>query len=109
MLEKKQLLIIVESLIVGDALGKTILTIARETGIPASQVSRCVSQYSELFTFPEEGKYVAINRNNVPRENWRTCVVRTTKHDKKHKRVIWLVGSLAAMSVVFLSLVGINI
>lgn len=106
MFEKKQLLIIVEHLINGDTSGKTILSIARETGISARDVSVCVSQYSELFVFPQSGRFVAINFNKVPETNWRTYVVTRTKRDKQHNRVLWLGFGVAIFSAVFLSLVS---
>ena len=108
-MEKRHLLIIVESLINSDPSGKTIHTLARETGLPASKVSKCISQYAELFVFPDAGKFVAINKHKVPNDNWRTFVVKTKRHDTQSNIILWIGAAVTVFSAVFLSVVGINL
>lgn len=108
-MEKRHLLIIIESLLKGDEYGKTILCLARETGIPASHVSKCVAQYSELFEFPDSGKYVAVDKLKLPKENWRSYVVKTVRHDTQSDVILWIGGGLTVLSAVFFSFVGFNL
>ena len=107
-MEKRHLLIIIESLLKSGSSGKTILCLSRETGIPASHVTRCISQYSELFVFPDAGKYVAINNLRVPTQNWRSIVMKTIRQDTQNDITLWIGGGLIVLSAIFFSYVGLN-
>lgn len=108
-MEKQLLLIIIECLRKSGSSGKTILSVARDTGIPASSVSKCISQYSDLFVFCESGKFVAVNPETVPKNNWRTLVIKAIRQDTQHNIVLGLACSVILISLVFVGFVSVSI